>query len=118
MSKVFLLDPNKRPLNPVHPAHARQLLKNGLASVLKRFPFTIILKEEQLLAQVEPLRLKIDPGSKTTGMAIINDVTGELVFAAEIQHRGSARDALTFRRQIRRVRRNRKTRYRQARFFK
>ena len=40
MSKVFLLDTDKRPLNPVHPAHARQLLRNGKASVLKRFPFT------------------------------------------------------------------------------
>ncbi len=47
----------------------------------------------------------------------VNDSTGEVVFAAELKHRGFAiRDALTCRRQLRRSRRNRKTRYRQPRF--
>ena len=117
MSKVFVLNTDKRPLNPVHPAQARQLLRNAKASVFKRFPFTLILKESKADEQVEPLRLKIDPGSKTTGIAIVNDATNELIFVAEIEHRGSAiRDALTSRRQSRRNRRNRKTCYRQARF--
>ncbi|MDF5722790.1 MAG: RNA-guided endonuclease IscB, partial [Rhizonema sp. PD37] len=117
MSKIFLLDAEKRPLNPVHPAQARQLLRNGKAAVLKRFPFTLILKECCPNTVIEPLRVKIDPGSKTTGIAIINEAKSELIFACEIQHRGSAiRDALTSRRQLRRSRRNRKTRYRQARF--
>jgi hypothetical protein len=29
MSKVFVLDTNKQPLNPVHPGRARLLLKQG-----------------------------------------------------------------------------------------
>jgi 5-methylcytosine-specific restriction endonuclease McrA len=59
----------------------------------------------------------LDPGSKTTGLAILNDASGEVVFAAELQHRGSAiKAALDSRRAVRRSRRQRKTRYRKPRF--
>jgi 5-methylcytosine-specific restriction endonuclease McrA len=118
MCKVFVIDTDKRQLNPIHSAPARQLLRNGKAAVFRRFPFTIILKESRPDPPVSPLRLKIDPGAKTTGIALVNDATGEVVFAAELKHRGLAiRDALTSRRQLRRSRRNRKTRYRQPRFL-
>ncbi|BAZ20516.1 HNH endonuclease [Kalymmatonema gypsitolerans NIES-4073] len=118
MSKVFVIDTDKRPLDPIHPAQARQLLRNKKASVLRRFPFTLILKESRPESPVLPLRLKLDPGAKITGIALVNDATGEVVFAAELKHRGFAiRDALTSRRQLRRSRRNRKTRYRQPRFL-
>ncbi|MEI2578340.1 RNA-guided endonuclease IscB [Scytonema sp. PRP1] len=104
-------------LDPVHSAQARQLLRNGKAAVFRKFPFTIILKESRPDVPVQPLRIKIDPGSKTTGIAVINDSTGEVVFTAELQHRGfSVRVALTSRRQLRRSRRARKSRYRQPRF--
>ncbi|MFL9450454.1 MULTISPECIES: RNA-guided endonuclease IscB [Nostocales] len=117
MSKVFVIDSEKRPLNPIHPAQARQLLRNGKAGVFKHFPFTIILKEAKPNQQIQVLRLKIDPGASVTGIALVNDSTGEVVFAAEIKHRGFAiRESLTSRRQLRRSRRNRKTRYRQPRF--
>ncbi|MEB3217313.1 MAG: RRXRR domain-containing protein, partial [Nostocales cyanobacterium 94392] len=96
MSKTFVLDTNKRPLNPIHPAQARQLLRNKKAAIYRRFPFTIILKESKPESTVSPLRLKIDPGAKFTGLALVNDLTGEVVFAAELKHRGFAiRDALT-----------------------
>ena len=135
MSKVFVLDTNKQPLNPIHPGRARMLLSQGKAAVFRRYPFTLILKEEASVSvsyeqsahaevrtvlnpKVEPLRVKIDPGAKTTGLAIVNDSTGEVVWAAELQHRGfQIRDALTSRRQIRRSRRNRKTRNRKPRFL-
>lgn len=117
MPKVFLIDTDKKPLDPIHSAQARQLLRNGKAAIFRRFPFTLILKESRPDAPVQPLRLKIDPGAKTTGFALVNDATGEVVFACELQHRGFAiRDALTSRRQIRRGRRARKTRYRAPRF--
>jgi 5-methylcytosine-specific restriction endonuclease McrA len=117
MSKVFLIDTNKKPLNPIHPAQGRQLLRNKKAAIFRHFPFTLILKESKSDTLVEPLRLKIDPGSKTTGLSLVNDATGEVVFACVIQHRGfQIRDALTSRRQLRRSRRNRKTRYRAPRF--
>lgn len=92
-------------------------MRNEKATVYRRFPFTIILKESRFEAPVEPLRIKIDPDSKTTGLALVKDATGEVVLAAELQHRGFAiKDALLSRRQLRRSRRNRKTRYRQPRF--
>ena len=114
MSKVFVIDTDKRPLDPIHAAQARQLLRNGKAAVFRRFPFTLILKESRPEAPVQPLRIKIDPGAKYTGIAIVNDSTGEVVFAAELQHRGFAiKESLRSRKQLRRGRRNRKTRYRQ-----
>ena len=117
MQKVFVLDTKKRPLAPTHPARARQLLKKGKAAIYRRYPFIIILKREVTEIDHQPLRLKIDPGSKTTGLAILNDKTGEVVWAAEIQHRGQQiKKSLEKRRSIRRSRRNRKTRYRQPRF--
>jgi len=117
LSKVFVIDSEKRPLNPIHPAQARQLLRNQKAAVFRRFPFTLILKEFRSDSPVSPLRLKIDPGAKHTGLALVNDSTGEVVFAAELKHRGFAiRESLTSRRQLRRSRRSRKTRYRQPRF--
>ena len=118
MSKIFLIDPDRQPLNPIHPAQARQLLRNKKAAVFRRFPFTLILKESRPESPVSPLRLKIDPGAKSTGIALVNDANGSVVFAAELKHRGFAiRDALTSRRQLRRSRRNRKIRYRQPRFL-
>ncbi|RAM51409.1 MAG: HNH endonuclease [Hapalosiphonaceae cyanobacterium JJU2] len=118
MCKVFVIDSEKRPLNPIHSAQARQLLRNKKAAIFKRFPFTIILKESCPDSPVQSLRLKIDPGAKFTGIALVNDGTGEVVFAAELKHRGFAiRDALTSRRQLRRSRRARKNRYRKPRFL-
>ena len=118
MSKVFVIDSEKRPLNPIHPAIARQLLRNKKAAVFRRFPFTIILKESRPDSSSSPLRLKIDPGARYTGIALVDVTTGEVVFAAELRHRGFAiRDALTSRRQLRRSRRKRLTRYRQPRFL-
>jgi 5-methylcytosine-specific restriction endonuclease McrA len=64
-----------------------------------------------------PLRLKIDPGSRTTGLALVTEETATVVWAAELTHRSDAiRDALLARRAFRRARRHRHTRYRAARF--
>lgn len=117
MSKVFVLDTYQKPLNPVHPGRARLLLTQGKAAVFRRYPFTIILKIEVEQPQVEPLRIKLDPGSCTTGIAIVNDASGDVVFASELQHRGyKIKKALDDRRAIRRLRRQRHTRYRKPRF--
>src|SRR5258708_32715983 len=118
MSKVFVLDTKKQPLNPVHPGRARLLLTQGKAAVFKHYPFTIILKTAIEQPKVQALRIKIDPGSKTTGLALVNDASGEVVFAADLSHRGQAiKEALDQRRAVRRSRRQRKTRYRKSRFL-
>lgn len=117
MQLVFILDTCHRPLSPVHPAEARVLLSAGKAAVLRRYPFTIILKEEKLEETTTPVTVKIDPGSKTTGIALVGP-TGKVLFAAELTHRGQAiKASLEARSALRRSRRNRKTRYRKARFL-
>ena len=114
---MFVVDTNKKPLNPVDPGRARILLTQKKAAVLKRYPFTIILKTAGEKLELLPLRIKIDPGSKTTGLALVNDTSGQVVFAAELTHRGQdIKDALSDRRVVRRGRRNRRTRYRKPRF--
>ena len=122
MNHVFVVDTMHRPLSLCHPARARALLKAGEAAVLRRFPFTIILMkdygatESTLEASVKEMTVKIDPGSKTTGLALVDKV-GRVLFAAELTHRGQAiKSSLESRRALRRGRRSRKTRYRMARF--
>ena len=115
--QVFVLDDNRKPLDPCTPARARILLAKGRAAVFRRFPFTIILNDR--LAEATPVhqhRIKIDPGSKTTGVAIVQEATGLVVAAVEIEHRGGAiKASLEARKALRRGRRARKTRYRRPR---
>jgi 5-methylcytosine-specific restriction endonuclease McrA len=117
LSKVFVVDTSKQPLNPVHAGRARLLLKHGKAAVYRRVPFTLMLLREVESPTLHSLRVKIDPGSKTTGLAILNDSSGEVVWAAELTHRGQQiKKSLDQRRAARRSRRQRKTRYRKPRF--
>jgi 5-methylcytosine-specific restriction endonuclease McrA len=114
---VFVLDSTRQPLDPCHPARARELLRKGRAAVFRRYPFTIILKDHQGGHRTTH-RLKLDPGSKTTGIAIVQEATGRVVWAGELTHRGQGiRDALLARKAARRLRRQRHTRYRKARFL-
>ena len=117
MSKIFVVDTNKTPLYPIHPGRARILLQEGKAAVWKRYPFTIILEDVLPNPLIAP-RLKIDWSAKLTELALVNDSTSEVVWAAELEPRGfQIGDALTKRRQLRRGRRNRKkTQYGQPRF--
>jgi 5-methylcytosine-specific restriction endonuclease McrA len=112
---VFVIDFNKKPCNPIHPAEARKLLNDKHAAVFRKYPFTIILKTEST-EPVDNIELKIDPGSKTTGFALTSN--SNVIWGAELTHRGNTiKDSLQSRRSLRRSRRNRHTRYRQARFL-
>jgi 5-methylcytosine-specific restriction endonuclease McrA len=93
-------------------------------------PFTIRLIDRRVVdSALQPLRIKIDPGSKTTGLALVRETesvdaqTGEVsktahaLFLAELHHRGHAiRDALTQRAAFRRRRRGTNLRHRAPRF--
>ena len=119
-NKVLVLDTNRKPLMPCYPARAKKLLNGGRASVFRRFPFTIILHDRTVEeSELQDMEIKIDQGSKTTGVALI--VHGQdgatVAFAAHVEHRTNIKYNLDSRRAIRRSRRNRKTRYRQARFL-
>jgi hypothetical protein len=124
------LDRRKKPLMPCSEKRARLLLERGRARVHRLVPFTIrLIDREQEDCALQPVRLKLDPGSKTTGVALMRESeevdadTGEVqrsahaLFLAELAHRGhSIRDALTQRRAFRRRRRCANLRYRAARF--
>lgn len=113
---IFVIDANKKPLAPIHPGLGRRLLKQQKAAVFRRYPFTIILKDVFTQEEVGNYQLKLDPGSKTTGVAIVDD--DEVIWAAEISHRGEQiKSDLETRSQVRRSRRSRKTRYRKPKFL-
>ena len=119
MRRVFVLDRNKKPLMPCHPARARKLLKNGKAAVYRRYPFTIIMKC-RVGGDLQPIEIKFDPGSRTTGIALVGHFErgSEVIWAGNLNHRGlQIKRNLDSRRAVRRSRRNRKTRYRPARFL-
>jgi 5-methylcytosine-specific restriction endonuclease McrA len=94
------------------------LLREGKAAVLRRYPFTIILKDRST-GECQPVELKVGPGSKGSGIALVADFkqVKTVVWGMELEHRGQRIKArLESRRALRRTRRSRKTRYRAARF--
>jgi 5-methylcytosine-specific restriction endonuclease McrA len=117
---VFVLDKRKRPVMPCSEKRARLLLTRGRAVVHRRYPFTIRLKD-RIGGEVEPVRVKIDPGSKTTGIAVVTDEDGnkpaKVLCLFELCHRGrQISEALMARRAFRRRRRGANLRYRAPRF--
>ena len=115
---VFVLDRKKNPLMPCTEKRARILLSRGEAVVHRRFPFTIRLKH-CIGGELQPLRLKFDPGSKKTGIAVVREsaTTQHVLWLGELEHRGySISETLTQRRGMRRRRRNANLRYRVPRF--
>ena len=120
--KVFVLDKDHKPLMPCGPARARKLLKAGRARVHKLQPFTIRIVDRSLAdSVVQKVVVKVDPGSKETGIAVVREdeeETHHALYFINLKHRGAAiRDALTSRRQLRRGRRSRNLRYRAPRFL-
>lgn len=104
---------------PCHPARARALLREGKAAVYRQFPFTIIVKDRDD-GNLQPIELKVDPGSKTSGIALVGQFKRgkKAIFGANLSHRGhTIKSALDSRRSLRRSRRGRKTRYRKPRFL-
>ena len=111
--KVFVLAHNGKPLMPTTPRRARLWLKAKRAHVVRREPFTIQLRFTTR-AYTQPATLGVDTGSQTVGIAAT--AHQEVVFQAEIHLRTDVSLKLTQRRQYRRTRRSRKTRYRAARW--
>ncbi|MCY0884250.1 MAG: RRXRR domain-containing protein, partial [Firmicutes bacterium] len=113
---VYVLDRHKRPLMPCTEKRARLLLERGRAVVHKMVPFTIRLKDRLVENSVlQPVALKLDPGSNVTGGAAIRD-SKETIGLYECRHRTDIKGRMAARRAQRRSRRNRKTRYRKPRF--
>jgi 5-methylcytosine-specific restriction endonuclease McrA len=118
---VFVLDRSGRPLMPCTEKRARLLLERGRARVHKVMPFTIrVVDLKAEVCEFQALRVKLDPGSKTTGIALVRETAGNgvaVINLFELIHRGKQiSEALTARRGHRRLRRS-KLRYRAPRFL-
>ena len=128
---VFVLDRRGRPLMPCSEKRARKLLEARRARVARLHPFTIRIIDRRVEDCVlQPMRLSLDPGSKTTGLALsrvetpIDGQAGEISepamhisFLMELTHRGAQiKKALQGRSALRRGRRSRNLRYRAPRF--
>src|SRR5437763_4614662 len=87
---VFVVDKRKKPLMPCAEKRARLLLERGKAVVHRRYPFTIRLKQ-RVGGTVQPVRLKLDPGAGTTGVAVVREAGDEqhILHLAEIAHRST-----------------------------
>lgn len=111
---VYVINKNNKPLMPCKPNKARKLLKSNKAKVIHREPFTI-----QLLfgssGYKQDINLGVDCGSKFIGLSATTHK--KELFSAELELRHDIVDLLSTRRQYRRSRRNRKTRYRKPRFL-
>ena len=113
---VFVLSKQKKPMDNCTPAKARILLRDGFAVVHKQHPFTIRLKDNAVHSQKKEYQIKVDPGSKNTGIALV-DEDANVVFFAELEHRGErVVSLLETRRQTRRNRRTRELRYRKPKW--
>ena len=111
---VYVLNKDGHPLMLTERCgKVRRLLKNGLAKVIKRCPFTIQLTYETTNF-VQEISLGIDAGSKTIGLSAT--IEEKELFASNVVLRNDIVDLLSTRRENRRTRRNRKTRYRKLRF--
>jgi len=118
-NRVLVLDKNRQPLMPCHPARARELLRKGNAAVFRRYPFIIILKDREG-GEVQETRLKLDPGSKVTGIALVADFArrgATVLWAGELTHRGDAIHKALEQRSAHRGFRRAKLRYRAPRFY-
>lgn len=111
---VYVLNNNGQPLMPTkRHGKVRRLLKSGKAKVVSNCPFTIRLLY-QTGSEIQPITLGVDAGSKHIGLSATTDT--EELYAGDVELRNDIVDKLSTRREFRRARRNRKTRYRKARF--
>ena len=111
---VYVISKNGHPLMPSRRhGKIRRLLKEGKAKVIRRCPFTVQLLYETE-ENVQDVTLGVDAGSKTIGLSATTE--DKELLAGELELRSDISKNLTARREFRRGRRNRKTRYRQPRF--
>ncbi len=110
---VYVLNKDGKPLMPCKSVKARILLKHKKAGVIRKEPFTI-----QLLygssGYKQSVTLGVDAGAKHIGLSA--STKSKELYSADVELRTDIVDLLSARRELRRGRRNRKTRYRKARF--
>lgn len=111
---VYVQNRDGQPLMPTsRHGKVRRLLKSGHAKAIRRCPFTIQLMYEST-THTQPVSLGIDAGSRHIGVSATTET--KVLYEADVTLRNDIMDLLSARREQRRTRRNRKTRYRKARF--
>ena len=117
-NRVFVLDPDGKPLAPCTPRRARVLIDRKRVARRWYGPFTIQLKSR---ANDDPVQndteVRATPGRRTTGIAIVlkTDNEDRTIYQEEIQHRNDISHRLQERRNHRRRRRGERW-YRAPRF--
>jgi len=112
---VYVLNKYGNPLMPTtRYGKVRRLLSKGLAVVVDYRPFTIQLTYDTPNG-VQEVSLGVDAGTKHVGLSVTTKK--KVLFEAELLLRSDIVEKLSTRREFRRARRNRKTRYRKSRFL-
>lgn len=112
---VYVLNKDGQPIMPMkRHRKVRLLLENDQAKVVRRVPFTIQLQYETG-SETQEISLGFDAGSKHIGVSATTET--EVMYEADVELRNDIVDMLSSRREARRTRRNRKTRYRKPRFL-
>lgn len=116
---VIALDKHRKPLGFITERRCRILCEKKRAVLLRRFPCVAIIRDvdARTITDKPRYRIKIDPGSITDGISIIDEAGGRIMFAMHIVHRASnVVSGLKTRAAARRNRRSRETRYRRCKW--
>ena len=105
--KVYVLNMRGDPLMPCSPVKARKLLQANKAVVKHKEPFTIQLTVASGENR-QDITLGVDLGSKHVGLSA--STKKDELYAAEVDLRPDVSKQIAQRRELRRARRNRKTR--------
>jgi len=112
--KVYVKNKQRKWLMPTHAGKARWLLKQGKAKVIRRTPFCIQLSYDTT-DYLQDITVGIDDGGIQVGIAVLSNK--EAIYQEKITLRTDIRGKVDTRRSYRRSGRNRKTRYRKARWM-
>lgn len=113
---VYILKQNGQPFMPTERfGKVRRLLKEGKAKVVHREPFTIRLLYEPETNVVQECYCDVDTGSKHVGVAVVGN--DRVLYQSQTELRDDIKRKMDIRRQARKFRRSRKTRYRKKRFL-
>ena len=113
---VYVLKQNGQPFMPTSRfGKVRRLLKEGKAKVVRRETFTIKLLYEPETDVVQECYCGVDTGSKHVGVAVVGN--NKVLYQSQTELRDDIKRKMDARRQARRFRRSRKTRYRKPRLL-
>ena len=115
IDRVYVLSKDGKPLMPtIRFGKVRKMLKNGEAKIVDRDPFTIQLLREST-EYVQEVSLGVDAGSKNIGLSATTEK--KALFEGIVKLRNDIVENISTKREARRNRRQRKTRYRKPRFL-